>query len=214
MSADAQTEGHDHHGPAEYTYHPYPIRLGATPLGLVVFLVSEIGLFGGFFLWYGHDRLLNNQRGWPWPTGFDLPANSTSINTAILIASSFTCEMAMIGLFRKSRPMLQWWLVATLLLGATFLGLQAREYHDLGVTPKTNAQTSIFFSLTGLHGAHVFLGLTLLLMCIIRAFRGHFSPEKGKYTGLLVTSIYWHFVDIVWIVLYTLVYLTPTHVPS
>jgi cytochrome c oxidase subunit III len=212
MSTTADTvETHEHHGPAAHTYHPHPIGLGPLPLGIVVFLASEIGLFGAFFLWYGHARLFR-QAAFPWPApGYHIPANSTSINTAILVASSFTCEAALLALFRQSRAGLKWWLVATFVLGATFLGLQVHEYLNIGFLPSTNAQGSIFFSLTGLHGAHVFIGLTLLLFCIIRSWRGHFSSATGQHTGLLVTSIYWHFVDVVWILLYTLVYLLPTH---
>ncbi len=208
MSGHDAAVGHDHHGPAAHTYQPYPVRLGIVPLGLVIFLTSEISLFGAFFLWYGHARGLNNLA---WPAiGYEIPADSTSINTAILIASSFTCELAFLSLMKNRRRGLFWWLVASFVLGAIFLGLQAREYHDIGFLPTTNAQGSIFFSLTGLHGAHVFIGLTLLLFCIIRVARGHFTPKR--YTGLLVTSIYWHFVDIVWILLYTLVYLLPDKV--
>ena len=84
------------------------------------------------------------------------------------------------------------------------------EYMTIGFLPTTNAMGSIFFSLTGLHGAHVFLGLTLLTFCLVRLIRGHFS--KDGMTGLIVTSIYWHFVDVVWIILYTVVYLLPDKV--
>jgi cytochrome c oxidase subunit III len=212
MSAHAEAAqphgGHDHHGPAQHTFHPYPGRLHPVTLGLIIFLTSEIALFGAFFLWYGHARLLHNLE---WPAkGYEIPADSTSINTAILVASSFTCEFALLSLMKKNRKGLVRWLVLTFLLGATFLGLQAREYHDIGFLPTTNAQGTIFFSLTGLHGAHVTLGLMLLLFCIVRSARGHFKPDD--HTGLLVTSIYWHFVDVVWIVLYTLVYLLPDKV--
>jgi len=207
MSAVTHAE-HDHHGPAQYTYQPYPIRVGPVPLGLLIFLTSEIALFGAFFLYYGHARIFNNLA---WPAeGFEIPADNTSINTAILVASSFTCELAFLSLMKDRRKGLLWWLIATVILGGIFLGLQMREYHDIGFLPSTNAQGSAFFSLTGLHGAHVFIGLTLLMFCIVRVIRGHFTPKK--YTGLLVTSIYWHFVDIVWILLYTLVYLLPDNV--
>jgi cytochrome c oxidase subunit 3 len=208
MSADTHVE--EHHAAPEYVFHPYPVRLGPLPLGLVIFLISEIGLFGSFFLWYGHARLIHGLE-WPLP-GYDIPANSTSINTAVLISSSFTCEFALLSLFLNKRRAMFWWLVLTFLLGATFLALQVHEYVTIGFTPQTNAMGSIFFTLTGLHGAHVFLGLNLLLFCIIRTARGHFSPKPGEFTGLLITSIYWHFVDVVWILLYTLVYLLPTHV--
>ncbi len=102
-------------------------------------------------------------------------------------------------------------MIVTILFGAAFLGLQAREYMNIGFTPQTNTMGTIFFSLTGLHGAHVFLGINLLVYCLIRLCRGHFSKEGGM-SGLIMTSIYWHFVDVVWIVLYTLVYLLPSHV--
>ncbi len=205
MSSHA--DAHDH--PAEHTYHPYPMRLSPLALGLVIFLTSEIALFGSFFLWYGHARLVHGLE-WPLP-GYEIPADSTSINTMILVASSFTCELALLALFLNRRRGLFWWLVVTALLGATFLGLQVHEYMTIGFTPQTNAMGSIFFSLTGLHGAHVFLGLSLLVFCIVRTARGHFAPIPGKFTGLLLVSIYWHFVDVIWILLYTLVYLLPSH---
>jgi cytochrome c oxidase subunit 3 len=207
VSAHAEPQdGHAH--PAEHTFHPYPTGLHPVTLGLIIFLVSEIALFGAFFLFYGHARLLNHLQ-WPAPC-YEIPANSTSINTAILIASSFTCELALLSLMRKNRRGLFWWLVVTFLMGATFLALQAHEYLNIGFLPTTNAQGTAFFTLTGLHGAHVTIGLILLMFCIIRSARGYFSSDD--YTGLLVTSIYWHFVDVVWIVLYTLVYLLPDHV--
>jgi cytochrome c oxidase subunit 3 len=104
-------------------------------------------------------------------------------------------------------------MVVTIAFGTTFLALQAREYMNIGFTPQTNAMGSAFFSLTGLHGAHVFLGINLLVYCLIRLCRGHFS-KTGGMTGLIITSIYWHFVDVVWIILYTLVYLLPSHPPT
>jgi len=206
MAAHAE---HEHHGPATYTYQPNPIRLDPTTLGLIIFLTSEIALFGAFFLFYGHLRLV---RGYEWPQpGFEIPANATSFNTAILVASSFTCEMVLIMLVRNMRRAAIVWMIVTILFGAAFLGLQAREYIEIGFTPQTNTMGTIFFSLTGLHGAHVFLGINLLVYCLIRLCRGHFSKDGGM-GGLIMTSIYWHFVDVVWIVLYTLVYLLPTHV--
>jgi cytochrome c oxidase subunit 3 len=200
---------HEHHGPAEYTFQPNPFKLDPTTLGLVIFLTSEIALFGAFFLFYGHTRLIKHLE-WPQP-GFDIPADATSFNTAILVASSFTCEMVLLLLVRNMRRAAIAWMVLTILLGSAFLGLQVREYMNIGFTPQTNSMGSTFFSLTGLHGAHVFIGINLLLYCLIRLMRGHFSKDGGM-VGLVITSIYWHFVDVVWIVLYTLVYLLPTHV--
>jgi cytochrome c oxidase subunit III len=205
MSAHAE---HEHHGPAQYTYQPNPFGLGNVPLGLVIFLASEIALFGSFFLYYGHSRLVLGYE-WPQP-GFHIPGDATSINTAILVASSFTCEMVLLSIARARRSAAIAWMAFTMVLGSIFLGLQAIEYQAIGFLPTTNAMGATFFSLTGLHGAHVFLGLLLLLFCLIRLIRGHFSKER--MTGLIVTSIYWHFVDVVWVILFTVVYLLPTHV--
>jgi cytochrome c oxidase subunit 3 len=93
----------------------------------------------------------------------------------------------------------------TLLMGLTFLGLQMREYHALGFVPSDGAFPTTFFALTGLHGMHVFIGATLLTIAFVRACRGKYAPDD--HLGLEVTGLYWHFVDVVWIFLYTVVYL-------
>ena len=99
-------------------------------------------------------------------------------------------------------------LLLTTLLGMTFLFVQINEYVTLtgeGITPQAFSQGSIFYGLTGLHGAHVFIGLVLLLFTTIRAFRGHFTPEEHR--GVEVPGIYWHFVDVMWVIVYTTVYI-------
>ncbi len=95
-------------------------------------------------------------------------------------------------------------MLTTFLLGLTFLFIQINEYVHIGFAPHDSAQASIFYGLTGLHGAHVFIGLTLLAMVTVRAFRGHFTPEEHR--GVEVPGIYWHFVDVMWIIVYTSVY--------
>jgi len=97
------------------------------------------------------------------------------------------------------------WLGLGALLGATFLFIQINEYANIGFAPQDHAQQTIFYSLTGLHGAHVFIGLLILLSVTIRAFRGHYSPDSHR--GVDIPGIYWHFVDIMWIVVYTTVYI-------
>ncbi len=206
MSVSATTPAvHADAHPQVHTYQRYPTMLPISTVGMLLFQLSELALFGSFFMYYGYERLLDDMT-WPLEP-FHLPADATSINTAILVASSFTAELALISLMRRKRGGLVLWLVATFVMGAIFLALQAREYGELGFTPKDQAFGSIFFSLTGLHGFHVFVGLLLLGFCIIRSVRGHFSPQA--HPGLLVSVIYWHFVDVVWIILYTLVYLLP-----
>ena len=96
-------------------------------------------------------------------------------------------------------------MVLTFLMGLAFLLTQVIEYLHVGFNTSAGAFASVFFGLTGLHGAHVFVGLTLLAMVTIRGFRGHFSPEH--HLGVELPGIYWHFVDVMWIVVYTTVYL-------
>ena len=96
-------------------------------------------------------------------------------------------------------------MVATFLLGCTFLFIQINEYANIGFAPQDAAQQSVFYALTGLHGAHVFIGLLLLLFVTIRSFRGHFTAEEHE--GLEVPGVYWHFVDIMWVVVYSSVYI-------
>ena len=98
-------------------------------------------------------------------------------------------------------------LALTFMLGATFLFIQINEYVHLNFAPHTNAFGSIFYGLTGLHGAHVTIGLILLAFANIRAWRGHFSKEPKKHLGVEVPGIYWHFVDVMWIVVFTTVYI-------
>jgi cytochrome c oxidase subunit 3 len=95
--------------------------------------------------------------------------------------------------------------VLTIALGAAFLITQIIEYSHLGVNTGHSAYVSVFFGLTGLHGLHVLVGLTALTVVAVRAFRGHYSPEK--HLGVEIPGIYWHFVDIMWIVVYTTIYL-------
>jgi cytochrome c oxidase subunit 3 len=133
-----------------------------------------------------------------------LPVAVAGVNTAILVSSSFTLHWAETSIKNGNRAGLRAGILATFLLGLTFLFIQINEYVHIGFAPHDTAQGSIFYGLTGLHGAHVCIGLILLATVTIRAFRGHFSPESHR--GVEVPGIYWHFVDIMWIVVYTTVY--------
>jgi cytochrome c oxidase subunit 3 len=106
---------------------------------------------------------------------------------------------------KGNRAGLQAGLVLTFLMGLTFLLTQVIEYARIGFNTSDGAFASTFFGLTGLHGAHVFVGLSILLIMTIRAFRGHFTPEE--HHGVEIGGIYWHFVDVMWIVVYVTVYL-------
>src|SRR5215216_4616859 len=138
--------------------------VSAPVLGMFLFIASETMLFGAFFTAYFFVRVVNQDVSvWP-PPGFHLPVFVAGVNTAILLTSSFTMHWALQSIKRGSRAGMQAGLVLTLALGWIFLLTQAREYSRVGFAPHDNAFGSVFYGLTGLHGAHVFVGLTLLAM--------------------------------------------------
>ena len=200
MSSHAEA-AHEHHGPPAANMSS---RVDARVLGMFLFIASEIMLFGSFFTAYFFVRVVNNPPEWP-PHGFHLPVYVAGINTAILVTSSFTMHWALTSIKRGNSAGLKAGLVLTFLMGFTFLATQITEYARIGFAPRDNAFTTIFFCLTGLHGAHVFVGLSILLAMTTRAFRGHFSAEH--HHGVEIGGIYWHFVDVMWIVVYVTVYL-------
>jgi cytochrome c oxidase subunit 3 len=189
-----------HHGPP--TAHQSS-RVDAPTLGMLLFIASEIMVFGSFFTAYFFIRVVNDNA-WP-PEGTELPVFVAGVNTAILVTSSFTMHWALQSIKRGNRAGLQAGMVLTFALGLVFLLTQAREYSRVGFAPHDDAFGTIFYGLTGLHGAHVFIGLMLLLMVTIRAFRGHFSAEH--HHGVEIPGIYWHFVDVMWIVVYSTIYI-------
>jgi cytochrome c oxidase subunit III len=197
MEAAAHTE---HHGPPAANVSS---RVEAQFLGMLLFIISEIMLFGAFFTAYFFIRVVGEVE---WPArGEELPVAIAGVNTAILLSSSFTMHWALEGARNENRRAMQVGLLTTALLGLTFLTIQVNEYVHLGFAPGDNAQGTIFYGLTGLHGAHVFVGLTLLTFATIRAFRGHFSAKEHR--GVEVPGIYWHFVDVMWIFVYSTLYL-------
>jgi cytochrome c oxidase subunit 3 len=172
-------------------------RVDSRTLGMFLFIASEVMLFGSFFTAYFFVRVANGE---PWPTpGHHLPVFVAGMNTIILVTSSFTMHWALQSIKRGNRAGLQAGMVLTFLLGLTFLLTQVREYSRIGFSPSTDAFGTIFYCLTGLHGAHVFVAVT------IRAFRGHYSAEA--HHGVEIPGIYWHFVDVMWIVVFTTVYI-------
>jgi cytochrome c oxidase subunit III len=195
----AHEEPHEHHGPPPAHRSS---RVEPALLGMLLFIMSEVMIFGAFFTAYFFIRV---AKGDPWPaTGTTLPVAVAGVNTAILLSSSMTLHWAQTAIKKGNRTAFKAGMLTTFLLGLTFLFIQVNEYVHIGFAPHDHAQGTIFYGLTGLHGAHVFIGLLLLLMVTVRAFRGHFSPEEHR--GVEVPGIYWHFVDIMWIVVYTTVY--------
>jgi cytochrome c oxidase subunit 3 len=177
-------------------------RVDPQVLGILLFIVSEVMVFGAFFTAYFFIRIVQGD---PWPApGTKLPVAVAGFNTAVLLSSSFTMHWTLHAAKTGNRFGLKAGILSTLALGATFLFVQINEYVHIGFAPRDSAQGTIFYGLTGLHGAHVFIGLTLLAMVTVRAFRGHFSPEHHR--GVEVPGIYWHFVDAMWLVVFTTVY--------
>jgi cytochrome c oxidase subunit III len=194
------TGGHDeHHGPPAANRSS---RVEPQFLGMLLFIISEIMVFGAFFTAYFFIRVV---QGVDWPAeGTHLPVAIAGVNTAVLLSSSLTMHWTLHSAKTGNRFGLQAGIVSTFLLGATFLFVQINEYVHIGFSPQDHAQGTIFYGLTGLHGAHVTIGLMLLAFVLVRAFRGHFTPEEHR--GVEVPGIYWHFVDVMWVVVYTTIY--------
>ncbi|MEA2390383.1 MAG: cytochrome c oxidase subunit [Solirubrobacteraceae bacterium] len=200
MEAASIAAHDDHHGPPEANRSS---RVEPQLLGMLLFIISEVMVFGAFFTAYFFIRVVQSN---PWPAhGTELPKLVAGFNTAVLLSSSLTIHWALVSAKNGNRAGLKAGLLSTFLLGATFLFVQINEYVNLGFAPHDSAQGSVFYGLTGLHGAHVFIGLTLLLMATVRAFRGHYTPEQHR--GVEVPGIYWHFVDVMWIIVYLTVYI-------
>lgn len=171
-------------------------------LGMLLFLVSEAFLFGSLFWVYYYLR--DNTPDWP-PAGTSLNTALASVNTAILLGSSGTMYLATAAIRRGSLPGLVAELTVTLLLGAVFLFNTGWEWVHSEFRPWDHAYGSIFFTLTGFHAAHVLGGLLIMLALLSRAVRGRFS--QGRYLAVEVGGLYWHFVDLVWLGVFSSIFI-------
>ena len=204
-------------------------------MGMGWFIVSEVMFFAVFFgaLFYARvisvpwlagagNNLDTHLLLWPdfadtWPL-FITPAGGTSdamgpwgvpfINTIILVTSSVTVTFAHWALKKENRPGLIAWLLLTVILGVAFITLQVQEYihayQELGMSLGAGIYGSTFFMLTGFHGAHVTMGTIMLTIMLLRSMKGHFTLQN--HFAFEATSWYWHFVDVVWLFLFTFVY--------
>jgi cytochrome c oxidase subunit III len=202
VEAAARAAEHAHHPPEAHQSS----RIDPQTLGVLLFIITEAMLFGAFFASYFFLRVVAGEGPWP-PQGFELPVAVAGVNTAILVSSSFTMHWALEAIRKGNRRGLQMGLTTTWLLGATFLFIQINEYIHIGFSARDEAFGTIFYGLTGLHGAHVFVGLLLLTFANIRAWRGHFGPKAKDHLGVEMAGIYWHFVDVMWIIVFTTVYI-------
>lgn len=172
--------------------------------GMIAFLGSELATFGALFTYYFFIRAGT------WPPQ-DLPHLVNSLvltNTAILIASSFTLHWAHVAIRNENRRNFLLGLAVTLLLGVVFIGGQVYEYYEFIVHSDFNLTTGIFgsafYGLTGLHGLHVSLGAVIIGIVFVRALRGQYSAER--HVSVSTASMYWHFVDVVWVFLVVVLY--------
>lgn len=170
--------------------------------GLWLFLASEVMFFTVLLAGYMMARWKDAE------PHHVLNVPLTSLNTFILLLSSFTVVMSLSALQAGQRVRFLRFTAVSILFGATFVGLQLNEYFTLyheGLTLSSNLFGSTFFALTGFHGVHVIIGVGWLIRVFIRGFNGHYSADD--YWGVEMAGLYWHFVDVVWIFLFTLIYL-------
>jgi len=174
-------------------------------LAFWAFIGSECLLFGSLISTY----LVYKGRSVSGPTPHEiLNIPVTSVSTFDLLMSSLAMVLALAAVSRGDKLWARFWLGTTAFLGLVFLGFQYYEFTSFvreGLTIRTNLFGSTFFTLTGTHGAHVAVGVLLLLTLLVRSFQGKLGPEKA--INVEVTGLYWHFVDVVWIVIFTVVYL-------
>ncbi len=191
-----------HHGVYDYDSGP-PVERGKFAIWL--FLGTEVMFFTGLIGTYIVLRTGTAE----WPSPHDrLAVDLTAFNTFVLITSSWMMVKSLFAAQKGDRAGLLRWLGATIIGGSFFVGVQVYEYihlwHDGGL-PNVDIFWSCFYVMTGFHGAHVIIGVIWLICAWIAAARGKYKPEN--YLGLELAGLYWHFVDLVWVLLFTIVYL-------
>jgi cytochrome c oxidase subunit III len=226
VHTDRRTDAHGHAGDHRKLQHHFDDleqQLEASTLGMWTFLVTEIMFFGGLFLAYLVYRA-------SYPTGFQEASNHLNViwgavNTIVLIVSSLTMALAVRAAQTSAPPRIQvGWILATMVLGSAFLGVKVIEYADKfkhhlvpgpnfvweGKYPQAaEIFYSLYFCMTGLHALHMIIGLGMMTVIAIMAWKRQF--DASWYTPVEVSGLYWHFVDIVWIFLFPLLYLIGYH---
>lgn len=176
-----------------------------TTLGFWVYLMTDCVLFASLFAAYAVLR--NNTAGGVGGSEiFDLPF--VLVETLVLLTSSFTCGLALLSAYRRDKTGVFAWLGVTFLLGASFLGMELYEFTQLvqeGHSWRASAFLSAFFTLVGTHGLHITAGLLWMTVLLRQVYKRGFSPSNLR--RLTMFSLFWHFLDIVWIFIFTIVYL-------
>jgi cytochrome c oxidase subunit 3 len=188
-------------------------------LGFILFIASEVMFFGGLFAAYFIARADSPQ----WPPKDLLEsmkeagtASSASaelkleillplIATILLVTSSFTIQYAVMQIAKGNRSGMIWWLFVSLVLAVIFLTMQMYDYSQLEFTARDTVFGTTFYTLTGFHGAHVAGGAIFMFVCLMRGLGGQFSDKNHE--ALEACSLYWHFVDVVWIILFVTIYI-------
>lgn len=187
-------------------HHDPSVAFESAKLGVWTFLATEVLLFGALFTAYTIFRM-------KYPELFrvehaKLDRVLGAVNTVVLITSSFTVVLGVDAIRRGKARLLEAYFGATILLAAVFLCVKYVEYaakFHHGLYPRTNLFFSLYFMMTGLHGAHVLLGMAVLTYVLVLSRRGRLSANY--YTPVEMSGLYWHFVDLVWIYLFPLLYL-------
>jgi cytochrome c oxidase subunit 3 len=213
---------HTHGAARAHQFDDAEQQRDAATMGMWVFLVTEIMFFGGLFASYVVYRAL-------YPAAFAVASQALDItlgtlNTAVLLVSSFTMVVAVFGSQTGRRRQLVGGLALTIALGLVFLAIKFYEYYQKYVehyipgpsftfpepyTQPAKMYFTLYFAMTGLHATHMIVGCGLLTVLIVMAWRGRFTPEY--HSPVEISGLYWHFVDIIWIFLYPLLYLIGRH---
>ena len=214
MAQAVVTAGSSELAPGGHADHSHETNTGVSnpKLAIWLFLSSEALFFGAFistyFLYRGRDTQFNKG---PKPEQFfNIPF--TSVTSFILLMSSLTMVLALAAIQRGDHRRFRIWLLATAIFGATFIAGQVFEFTEFyreGLSLSTNMFGTTFYVLTGLHGAHVTMGIIWLLLLWGRSMQGRLPQEKSE--AVEIAGLYWHFVDVVWIFIFTAVYLIPQH---
>jgi cytochrome c oxidase subunit III len=238
IATQPEHEHSEHAHPAFLRHHFDTVeqQKEASSFGMWLFLLTEIMFFGGLFCAY----LI--FRNWYYPAfvagSHQLSIVLGTINTGVLICSSFTMAMAVFSAEMRNRKGLVMYLIFTIILGGIFLGIKADEYHEKwekhhipglnfsvhdftnptvkgekvlapDMAEKTQVYFSLYFAMTGMHALHMVIGIGLLFILVVRASQGAYT--EGHFTTIDNFGLYWHFVDIVWIFLFPLLYLISRH---
>nr|BCO16470.1 cytochrome oxidase subunit 3 [Sphaerodactylus elegans] len=187
--------------------HTAPVQQGLR-YGMILFIVSEVFFFIGFFWAFYHSSLAPTpELGGHWPPSGVAPLDPFEVpllNTAVLLASGVTVTWAHHSIMEGKRTESTQALALTILLGAYFTLLQLTEYLDTPFTLADSTYGTTFFVATGFHGLHVIIGTTFLLVCLFRQMKFHYTTQH--HFGFEAAAWYWHFVDVVWLFLYISIY--------